>query len=95
MRDIQAFNAPVSLLVAPDSPLLGYVVHLLHIVGVHLTVELLIVHWQQVVQPNHIRETIHLLVLLLRSLSHGRLLVVWCVFHGKLSGGRIHVSIVH
>lgn len=92
MRDIQAFDPSVGLLIAPDSPLLRYVVYLFHIVCVHLTVKLLIVHRQQVVQPDHIRETIHLLVLLLRSLtsSHCCLLIICSVFHGW-----IHVSIVH
>jgi hypothetical protein len=49
MRDIQAFDPSVSLLVAPESPLLAYIVHLLHIICVHLTVKLLIVYGQQVV----------------------------------------------
>jgi hypothetical protein len=65
MSNIQAFDPSVSLLVAPESPLLAYIVHLLHIICVHLTVKLLIVHGQQVVQPDHISETIHLLMLLL------------------------------
>jgi hypothetical protein len=93
MRNIQALDPSICLLVAPDSSLLRYIVYLLHIVCVHFTVELFIVHWKQVVKTNHIRKTIHLLVLLLGSQTSS--LVKWSIFHGKLPRCWIHVSIVH
>lgn len=97
MRHIQAFDTSVCLLVASDSPLLRYIVDLLHIICIHLAVKLFIVHGQQIVQADHVGETINLLLLLLLgSLSSCCCLIIkWNVFHGKLARGWIIISIVH
>ena len=82
MRHIQALDASVGLLIASDSSLLSYIVYFLHVIRVHLTVELFVVHWQQVVQADHVGETVHLLVLLLLRPAIRCLLIEWSVFLG-------------
>ncbi len=66
MRDVQAFDTSVRLLIPSDTPLSpNIVIRLLHVVRIHLTVKLLIIDGQEVVQADHVGKAILLLLLLL------------------------------
>lgn len=68
MRDVQAFDASIRLLIPSDTPLSpNIVIRLLHVVRIHLTVKLLIIDGQEVVQADHVGKAILLLLLLLWS----------------------------
>lgn len=92
MRYIQAFDPSISLLVASCTPLFAYIIYLLHVISIHLTVELLIIHGQQVVKTDHVSKTIHLLLLWSSSL-----LIEWSIFQSLrgLTYSRIVIGIVH
>lgn len=93
MRNIQAFNPSIRLLIPSGPPLLRNIVYLLHVVCVHLTIELLIIYGQEVVEADHVGKAI-LLLLLLWPLA---LFIEWSSLHalGGLPKTRIIIGIVH